>query len=524
MSAKRKPAFPLLAGSLILILALTVASRAQASALAPGAFDKLTPASGSLDQPTLLTLDWSESAGADSYQYCYDTTNDNACSIWISVGPATYALLSDLSLDTTYYWQVRAVKFTRVTYANGARTAFWSFKTESAPVPFSKTAPADGATDQPTTLNLTWSVSSGANYYEYCIDNTDDNACSSWTSNGLYNNKILSGLPPNTAYYWQVRAVTPSGTIYADGSDSDFWSFTTGSAPGAFGKLGPANGVTGQPTSFALSWSASAGAASYEICYDTTNDNNCTKWLANGNAANRTISGLTPGVTYYWQVRAVNSFGTVYANGALATFWSFKIGSPPSTPALVSPADNALVLVTRPLFDWNNSTLSGGTAFLYYEFQIDVSATFGSATTYTTASGDVTASNFTPPADLARATTYYWRVRALNTFNEASAWSSVRSVRIAYAPPTLLAPANGATGVPLKPTFTWDAVVGATDYTLQISRYGSFRFLVVNKTVPDPAYTMLANLSRNTQYFWRVRVNGLYGPSEWTVFYFRTTP
>jgi hypothetical protein len=46
-----------------------------------------------------------------------------------------------------------------------------------------------------------------------------------------------------------------------------------GSAPGAFSKISPANGATGQSTGPVLSWSASSNSASYEYCIDATNDN-----------------------------------------------------------------------------------------------------------------------------------------------------------------------------------------------------------------------------------------------------------
>jgi hypothetical protein len=71
-------------------------------------------------------------------------------------------------------------------------------------------------------------VSSGVTSYEYCYDTTNDNACSGWTNNGASTSVGLSGLSAGTIYYWQVRAVNSFGTIYANGSDTAFWSFTTG--------------------------------------------------------------------------------------------------------------------------------------------------------------------------------------------------------------------------------------------------------------------------------------------------------
>ena len=61
--------------------------------------------------------------------------------------------------------------------------------------------------------------------------------------------------------------------------------------PGAFGKSSPSNGATNRQTSLTLSWGASSGATSYEVCYDTTNDSACSgAWTNVGTATSRSIS------------------------------------------------------------------------------------------------------------------------------------------------------------------------------------------------------------------------------------------
>jgi hypothetical protein len=53
----------------------------------PGAFSKSSPKNNARNQSTSLTLSWASSTGATSYEYCVDTTNDNACAgTWISAG------------------------------------------------------------------------------------------------------------------------------------------------------------------------------------------------------------------------------------------------------------------------------------------------------------------------------------------------------------------------------------------------------------------------------------------------------
>ncbi len=303
------------------------AAAAVTAALPPGPFAKSSPANSVTGQATSLTLSWGTSSGATSYEYCYDTSNDNACSAWTSAGPTASANLSGLTPATTYYWQVRANNTYGSTYADGSSTACWSFTTGAGTPPgvFAKIGPSNGATGQSTSPTLSWGTSSGATSYEYCYDTTNDNACSTWVSTGTTATANLSGLTAVTTYYWQLRANNIYGSTYADGSSTAYWSFTTGAGapPGVFTKTGPSNGAVGQPTSLSLSWGASSSATSYEYCYDNTNDNACSSWVSTGTNTSANISGLSFNTPYYWQVRANNIYGTTYADGSSTAYWSF---------------------------------------------------------------------------------------------------------------------------------------------------------------------------------------------------------
>jgi hypothetical protein len=296
----------------------------------PGAFSKSSPADGATGVSASPNLSWGTSAGASSYQYCYDTSDDGACSNWMSNGMLTSVDLNGLYAGTTYYWQVRATNNGGTTYSNDGSSGFWSFTTAANPPgAFKKSGPADGATGVSTSSNLSWGTSAGASDYEFCYS-LSSGTCSNWISNGRSTIKSLSGLAGETTYYWQVRAVNPFGTTYANGGSSDFWSFTTAAAPPAsFKKSGPANGAMLAPTNPTLRWETSSGTDIYAYCYDTTNDNSCASWIANGTATDAKLSGLLPGVTYYWQVKAINSSGTTYADHDGG--WSFTTVEDPTT-------------------------------------------------------------------------------------------------------------------------------------------------------------------------------------------------
>jgi hypothetical protein len=196
----------------------------------PGNFNKSTPAHGATDQPANPTLSWGASSKATSYEYCIDTSNNNACNTtWISTGTSTSVALSGLTPGTRY-WQVRAKNGSGTTNANGG--TWWSFTTTTLPVPgaFNKSSPPDGATSQPANPTLSWGASSKVTSYEYCINTTAScTAPSKWISTGTNTSAGLSGLTPAIKYYWQVHAKNVSGTTNANGGT--WWSFTTAGSP-----------------------------------------------------------------------------------------------------------------------------------------------------------------------------------------------------------------------------------------------------------------------------------------------------
>ena len=142
----------------------------------PGEFAKQAPADGAVGQSGQVGLEWGSALGADSYQYCVDTSDDDACASWVDRGAVTTAQLSGLTDATTYYWQVRADNPYGITESDGGD--WWSFTT-GPPSGFGKLSPVDGAGEQSGRPLLSWEAVSGAGSFEYCVDLSDDDACCS---------------------------------------------------------------------------------------------------------------------------------------------------------------------------------------------------------------------------------------------------------------------------------------------------------------------------------------------------------
>ena len=96
-----------------------------------------------------------------------------------------------------------------------------------------------------------------------------------------------------------------------------------GAIPGSFNKSAPSNNASSRPRNgLVLSWAASAGATSYEYCFDTSRNSVCnTSWVSVGTARSATINGLGSKTSYEWQVRAVNGSGNRLANNG--SWWKF---------------------------------------------------------------------------------------------------------------------------------------------------------------------------------------------------------
>jgi len=465
----------------------------------PGAFSHTSPGNGATGQSLNPTLSWGTSSAAANYEYCIDITNDSACANWISVGTNTSVVLSPLTAGTPYYWHVRAVNASGTTYAESSATAFWSFVTLAGPGAFTHSSPANGATGQTLSPTLTWSTSATATGYEYCIDTTNDSACSGWTSTGTNTSAALSGLTAGTPYYWHVRAANASGTTHAEGSATAFWSFTTLALPGAFSLTSPANAATGLALNPTLSWGASAGAASYEYCIDTTNDSACSNWTSTGTNTTAALSGLTAGTPYYWHVRALNASGTTYAGASPTAFRSFTTLALPGAFTHTSPANAATGQSVNPTLTWSTSSAAAS-----YEYCIDT--TNDNACSNWTSTGTTTSAAL---INLNAGALYYWQVRAINasgtSYAEGSATAFWNFTTLA-APGAfaLTSPANGATGQSLNPTLSWGTSAGATSYEYCVDTTNDSACSGWTGTGTNTS-AALSNLTAGTPYYWHAR-------------------
>jgi len=89
--------------------------------------------------------------------------------------------------------------------------------------------------------------------------------------------------------------------------------------------------------------------------------------------------------------------------------------------------------------------------------------------------------------------------------------------------PSLVAPANNATGIKVIPTLSWSAVAGALTYNVEVATDVSFTNIVASSTVTGTSWKVTPALNESTPYFWRVTPGNYCGAGTTSVVFAFTT-
>jgi hypothetical protein len=275
----------------------------------------------------------------------------------------------------------------------------------------------------------------------------------------------------------------------------------------------PTHTATAGDGQVALNWTASAGASEYWVM-KTEGFAGCDfgkAKIATVTGTSYTDSEVANGRQYCYSVVPASS-NACYGRASTCSC-ATPACTAPGVATLSTPANGATGVEPLAVLDW--ADVSGAST---YEVQVATDSAFtnvvATATTLVT-------SNWTVSPALNTSTSYFWRARAKNSCGGTGAWSSTFSFTtrgcINLAAPTLVSPANGATGVATSAVLDWSDVTSATRYEVQVATDSAFTNVVRSSTTVTPSnWTVTPALSSATGYFWRVRAADSCGTSAYS--------
>lgn len=230
----------------------------------------------------------------------------------------------------------------------------------------------------------------------------------------------------------------------------------------------PLNGSTGQPASASLSWSASAGAAVYDVYLGTTP---APPLVAGGlTATTYPASKLAPGRTWYWRVAARRENVCADTTESTSETWSFTTAPECGEPGeldLVAPPDGSAGLPGAIDLEWQASEGAGS-----YDLFL------GTTSPPPRIAAALTGTRFRA-SGLAPGAKYLWTVvarAACDPQRTRATRTGVFAVGGACSPPVapvLLGPEDGASTPPGGGTFSWAPSAGSASYDLYLGAPGA---------------------------------------------------
>jgi len=375
-------------------------------------------------------------------------------------------------------------------------------------------SPADAAANQAGSLTLSWNAATGAASYrvQVSLDPAFADAKKLAVDRTVTGVNLAVNLGLASTYYWRVSA-TNGGFASAYSTARSFSTVQT-AATAVVRLVSPASNAANQAALLPLVIRRTADAAQYR--YQVSTLRSFTAFTVNQLTVDTTNTvQLFSGTKYYWRARGENGLGAA----AFSSIDSFTVMAAPPTPGLVFPANNAQnTRADTLILRWRTVARASS-----YKIEVSRSAASGLVlNTFTTADTSLQLTG------LLRLTTYFWRVQASN-IGGASLFSGANAfITLIAAPaaPAAVAPAANATNVPVRPTFSWNEVVTATKYHLQVAADNQFAQVVRDTVVFErTSVTLLRRLLGETPYFWRVSAANIGGESAFsTARLFTTEP
>jgi uncharacterized protein (TIGR02145 family) len=422
----------------------------------------ITEVTTGIPNPTSVTIAWTTNENANSLIDFGETTSySNTQGDSLASTTSHSVTLTSLTPDTTYYYQVKSQDSSGNLQVDNNSGSSYSFTTDSAADPGDTTAPTissisvDSTTS--TTATISWTTNEDSDSivgFSQDESYTQEQGSTTLTQS---HSLTLTGLTPETTYYFQVKSRDANGNLATE-TDATTQTFTTDSGSDTTPPIilsGPT--VSSLTSSSAVvSWTTDENSNSY-VDFGTVSGTYTETQGKQGDSTTShsvTLNNLTSGETYYYKVRSEDSSD----NQVSSAEYSFTTTSSPTISAvsLDSNTDTTATITFATssnaygyidygttsetytetkggltLTDTHSINLTGLTPATEYFYQVRIKDIYGNYTlddtenSFTTNSGDApTLSSFTSTTEDG----YYQATEEINltaTYSEAISSGSI---------------------------------------------------------------------------------------------------
>ena len=443
-------------------------------------------AAAKANSPGEVTLSWPEpdTNGSAITKYEYQVNTGNWTTATVSGATSKSTDVTGLTNGQEYTFRLRA------TNGHGTGPAGEDTATPLGPPVKPRNLSATDNNQASGAVRLTWdalssstdtggSALTGWKYQQDTGDWTDIQGSGASTTS-----HTVTGLTNGTEYTFKVRAVNAQG----EGAESDAAKATPSTTP-AKPTLSATDNQQASGT-VKLSWTAGGTGGSAITGWKYQQDTG--DWTdiqgSGASTTSYTVTGLTNGTDYTFQVRAVNKKGDGTASAAVTATPSTTPGAPTGLSATSSNQTARQVALS-----WTAPTSNGGATITGYEYSKDNGSNWASAGTTT---------NYTVKTGLANGTAYTFKVRAVNKKGGGTASDDATATTTTTpAAPTNLTAADGDQQVALSwtaPTDNGGLAITGYDYSTD----NGSNWTPTGSTTTSHTVT---NLTNGTEYTFKVR-------------------
>ena len=403
-----------------------------------------SPSSGVITSYTVLQAAYSGSCGSYSTSY---------------TGVSEPYTVTGLTSGNAYCFEVEAVDSGGTSAASSALTDAMTGAVPAAPTGLSEVS---GSPTTTTAIGLTWTNPTGTLTGDVVLQASySTGSCGSYatidTSGSAITSYTATGLGSGDAYCFEVEATNTYGTSAASSALAD--APTISAAPSSLA-VGTVTTTTVSLTWTAPTTSPSSGVIASYTVLQAAYSGSCGSYSTSYTGASEpyTVTGLTSGSSYCFEVEAVDSGGSSAASSALTDI--VTITSAPTALAQSTTTTTSISLTwTAP-----TTSPSSGVISSYTVLQATYSGSCSSySTTYTGASEPYAVTGLTA------GNAYCFEVEAIDSGGTSAASTALTDVATVSSAPTSLTASSVTTStIPLSwtnpsGTLTGDIVLQATD-------------------------------------------------------------